>query len=158
HPLLPPDYPDAATVPLTSVCARGEPRNCMPSLHTSWALLLYWQSAWHRPWVRRAAAGFLALTLLATIGFGYHYLWDLVVAVPFSRAGRAACARALPLRRPGRRRALGLGGALCAALLVLLRLGPGPLLLGPVLAWALAAAAVTAPLLAQQALARALPR
>ncbi len=57
------------------------PRTCMPSLHLAWALLvfLYCSSSF-----RSATAIFLALTALATIATGEHYIIDLVVAVPFT--------------------------------------------------------------------------
>jgi predicted membrane-bound spermidine synthase len=60
------------------------PRNCMPSLHTAWALLLFWHSRPLHRLVRWGAAAWLAFTALGTLGFGYHYAMDLVVAVPFT--------------------------------------------------------------------------
>jgi len=56
--------------------------NAMPSMHMTWALLVWW-SAWRLGSLATAiATGFLALTMLAMLGFGEHYLIDLVVAVP----------------------------------------------------------------------------
>jgi hypothetical protein len=55
----------------------------MPSVHAM-ALLIFWHS---RPWrlaVRIFAGALLLFTVLATLGFGEHYLIDLVVAVPFA--------------------------------------------------------------------------
>ena len=43
--------------------------------------------------MRWLATAFLALTLLATLGLGEHYLIDLVVAAPFAVAAMSACAR-----------------------------------------------------------------
>ncbi|HEX3661355.1 MAG TPA: phosphatase PAP2 family protein [Acidobacteriaceae bacterium] len=57
------------------------PRNCIPSLHMTWALLCVVYVA--RPW-RWAAVLFAVLTALATLGTGEHYLIDLVVAVPYT--------------------------------------------------------------------------
>jgi len=66
-------------------------RNAMPSVHFACALLVWWNAAaFARVW-RVLAAGFVAITLLATIGFGEHYLVDLVVAVPFALAVHSAC-------------------------------------------------------------------
>jgi len=59
------------------------PRNCMPSLHVTWALLAWWYAP---RWLRWPSAVLVALTGLATIGLGEHYLIDLVVAVPFTAA------------------------------------------------------------------------
>ena len=58
--------------------------NAMPSLHTAWALMLFWWTGGQRRWLRAAAGVFTALTLLATLGLGEHYVIDLVVAVPFT--------------------------------------------------------------------------
>lgn len=54
------------------------PRNCMPSLHTAWALALFVHSR-RAHWAVRAGGTFwLVCTLVATLGFGYHYGVDLV--------------------------------------------------------------------------------
>ena len=58
-------------------------RNCIPSMHTAWALMF-----WH--YSSRETAPFffvfLLLTLAATLGLGEHYLIDLVAALPFTAA------------------------------------------------------------------------
>jgi hypothetical protein len=67
-------------------------RNAMPSMHMTWALLVWW-SAWElTPLARFIATGFATLTFLATLGFGEHYLVDLIVAVPFALLIEAICA------------------------------------------------------------------
>jgi FtsH-binding integral membrane protein len=67
-------------------------RNAMPSMHMTWALLVWW-SAWElTPLARFIATGFAALTFLSTLGFGEHYLVDLIVAVPFALLIEAICA------------------------------------------------------------------
>jgi len=65
--------------------------NAMPSLHTAWALLIYWRTKRNGFAIRAAAALFLFFTLLATLGLGEHYLIDLVVAVPYVVCVRAVC-------------------------------------------------------------------
>jgi hypothetical protein len=65
--------------------------NAIPSLHTAWALLIFWRTRYCHLAIRGAAAAFLFLTLLATLGLGEHYLIDLVVAVPYTVCMRAAC-------------------------------------------------------------------
>jgi hypothetical protein len=67
-------------------------RNCMPSLHTSWVLLVWWHARPLARWVRIFAGIYLVCTLLATLGLGMHYAFDLVVAVPFVTAVQALCA------------------------------------------------------------------
>jgi len=59
-------------------------RNCMPSMHTAWALAVFLHTrraldgAAAPRWLRWAGALWLLGTLTATLGFGYHYGVDLV--------------------------------------------------------------------------------
>jgi PAP2 superfamily len=79
-------------------------RNAMPSMHMTWALLVWW-SAWElTPLARVIASAFAILTFLSTLGFGEHYLVDLIVAVPFALLIEAICAL-----RSERKAALGAG-------------------------------------------------
>jgi len=74
-------HPIALSVPM--------PRNATPSLHMTWALLLWFNS---RPFSRTArglALAYVLLTIVGTLGTGEHYLADLVVAFPFSVAVQA---------------------------------------------------------------------
>lgn len=73
------------------------PRNCVPSLHFTWALLLYWQGRRLGGAVRAATALWLALTALATLATGQHYFVDLVVAVPFAAWVDVLAVRAAPI-------------------------------------------------------------
>ena len=114
------------------------PRNAIPSLHSAWALLLFWSVRHCRQWIRHAAAVFLALTLLATLGLGEHYVIDLVVAVPFAAFVMAACARE-------HRRAAVLG-ALVMAWLAYLRFGFLLIAPAPALAWVAVLATLAVPL------------
>jgi len=72
-------------VPAVGPAHIGQPlayRNCMPSLHVTWAALL-WLNA--RPvWLRRAAFGFMLIIAFTTLATGEHYVLDLVAAVPFT--------------------------------------------------------------------------
>lgn len=60
------------------------PRNCMPSMHTAWALAVFLhtrRAADGSPaprWLRWGGTFWLCATLTATLGFGYHYGVDLV--------------------------------------------------------------------------------
>jgi hypothetical protein len=84
-------------------------RNAMPSMHMTWALLVWW-SAWElTPMARFIATGFAALTFLATLGFGEHYLVDLIVAVPFVLLIEAICALRWEPRMALRAGGVGLG-------------------------------------------------
>jgi hypothetical protein len=66
------------------------PRNCMPSLHTAWAVVLFVHTRSMGRWMRRLGAFWLTGTLAATLGFGYHYGVDLVVGAIFALTVEAA--------------------------------------------------------------------
>ncbi|WP_227998935.1 phosphatase PAP2 family protein [Nocardia australiensis] len=55
------------------------PRNCMPSLHTAWALSLFIHSRRGPRWLRWGGVFWLVCTVTATLGLGAHYGIDLVV-------------------------------------------------------------------------------
>jgi PAP2 superfamily protein len=62
------------------------PRNAMPSLHMTWALLVAWHAA-RVGWAGTLVGlSFLGLTVFAVLATGEHYLVDLVIAVPFATA------------------------------------------------------------------------
>ncbi|MFI7139449.1 phosphatase PAP2 family protein [Streptomyces massasporeus] len=60
------------------------PRNCMPSLHTAWAVAIFVHSRRAPKTLRFAGTFWLVATLAATLGFGYHYGVDLVAGVVFA--------------------------------------------------------------------------
>ena len=60
------------------------PRNAMPSLHFTWAILQWIENRAQSLPVRVASDAFLIFTLLATLGSGEHYVVDLLAAVPFA--------------------------------------------------------------------------
>ncbi|MER5580633.1 phosphatase PAP2 family protein [Streptomyces asoensis] len=60
------------------------PRNCMPSLHTAWAVTIFVHSRKGPRFLRWAGAFWLIATLCATLGFGYHYGADLIAGVVFA--------------------------------------------------------------------------
>jgi hypothetical protein len=63
----------------------GEPfamRNCIPSMHVAWAILL-WRAALPG-WKRKAMALFVPLTAISTLTTGEHYLIDIIVAIPYA--------------------------------------------------------------------------
>ncbi|RBO87790.1 phosphatase PAP2 family protein [Nocardia puris] len=60
------------------------PRNCMPSMHTAWALSVFLHTR-RAPdgspaprWLRWGGTFWLVCTVTATLGFGYHYGVDLI--------------------------------------------------------------------------------
>lgn len=97
------------------------PRNCMPSMHTAWALAVFLHSRGGPRWLRMGGALWLVCTVAATLGFGYHYGVDLL-------AGGVLCLTVeSALREPVRNRIgwrIGMtafGAAFLAALLVCCR-------------------------------------
>ncbi|MEH0577169.1 phosphatase PAP2 family protein [Streptomyces sp. B21-108] len=86
-------WPDTAT-PLTAPHAMPfdgiTPRNCMPSLHTAWAVTIFVHSRKGPRALRFAGAFWLIATLTATLGFGYHYGADLLAGVVFALTIEAA--------------------------------------------------------------------
>jgi len=57
------------------------PRNCIPSLHMTWAFLLV---LYARPILRIPITVFAILTAVATLGLGEHYVLDLILAIPYT--------------------------------------------------------------------------
>nr|WP_227999280.1 phosphatase PAP2 family protein [Nocardia australiensis] len=78
--VLPPIDRNPAPLPFDAFT----PRNCMPSMHTAWALSVFLHTrrditGERAPvWLRWGGAFWLLATLTATLGFGYHYGVDLV--------------------------------------------------------------------------------
>ncbi|MFD4789325.1 phosphatase PAP2 family protein [Streptomyces sp. NPDC058459] len=60
------------------------PRNCMPSLHTAWATAIFIHTRRASRFLRRGGTFWLVATLVATLGFGYHYGVDLIAGVVFT--------------------------------------------------------------------------
>jgi hypothetical protein len=91
--------------------------NAMPSLHMAGTLMVFWLS---RPWprLRIFTGGICAVTALATMSMGEHYLVDLVVAVPYSLA-----IFALAANTPDRRFPLAVGAGMVLVWLAVLRYG-----------------------------------
>jgi hypothetical protein len=62
----------------------GDPnaaRNCMPSMHFAWSMLLAINS---RGWAKWMFGVFAALTAVATMSTGEHYFPDLLAAIPWT--------------------------------------------------------------------------
>jgi hypothetical protein len=59
-------------------------RNCVPSMHLSWALLIAWNA--RAPRFRVPLMIYAGLMAVATIAVGEHYLVDLLLAIPFTIA------------------------------------------------------------------------
>ena len=112
------------------------PRNAMPSLHVTWALLIWFNCKPFSRLARALAFAFVLTTVFDTMGTGEHYFIDLVVAFPFAVAVQALCTRSIAVRSPARFAPL-VGGATVTFLwLILLRYGTSVFLATPVVPWA----------------------
>jgi PAP2 superfamily protein len=90
-----PPYPDALPMILRDapliVAPLGHPRNGMPSLHTVWALLIWFNAQSVRPSWRWGFRLFVVMTFWAVMGLDdTHWLMDMVVAVPLAVALQSA--------------------------------------------------------------------
>ncbi len=63
------------------------PRNCVPSMHAAWSTSIFLHSRRDNDgspaprWLRWGGAFWVLATLVATLGFGYHYCSDLIAGV-----------------------------------------------------------------------------
>lgn len=125
---FPANLPAAVSPHLVSVGSTA--RNAVPSMHLACALLLLWCCCRMPAWARAAAVAFLALTVLATLGFGEHYFVDLAAAVPYALALLGICGTSF------HRNAAAIGTVLTIAWMLLLRFACG-LFSYPVFSWTL---------------------
>ncbi|MGW5309164.1 DUF5933 domain-containing protein [Nocardia thailandica] len=134
--VVPPLDPAPAALPFDSYT----PRNCMPSMHTAWALAVFIhtrrdldgnRAPW---WLRWGGAFWLVATLTATLGFGYHYGVDLVAGAVLCLTVESAL-RAPELGWNGSRiRMVAAGAVLFAALLASYRYLAVPMAEYPIVA------------------------
>ncbi|WP_280262264.1 phosphatase PAP2 family protein [Nocardia abscessus] len=97
------------------------PRNCMPSLHTAWALALFIHSRRGPVWLRWGGAFWLVCTLTATLGLGAHYGIDLVVGAALCLTVESALRDPDRGWDPQRVRIVAVGVAVCAGVLLCIR-------------------------------------
>ncbi len=137
---FPDRLPAAAQAGLYLVRLGDAARNAVPSMHLACALLIFWSCRPLGRVVRAAATLFLGFTILATIGFGEHYVVDLVAAVPYALALATLCAPS------GTRRdwsCFVLGTSLAAAWILALRFAT-PLFGSHVFTWMASAGTIAA--------------
>ncbi|MER7758417.1 phosphatase PAP2 family protein [Streptomyces sp. NPDC097619] len=133
-----PNTPPVPGTPLPMPFDGITPRNCMPSLHTAWALAIFIHTRKGPRALRFFGTFWLVATLGATLGFGYHYGADIIAGVVFTltiEAGLRAAARGWD-RRAGL--LVAHGTAVFAALLLAYRFLPvemaaRPWLFGPLM-------------------------
>lgn len=119
---FPSGAPDVSRLSLAHLPAPAAPRNAIPSLHFSTALLVFWNTHFLRR-ERWAAGLFLAGTGFAVLALGEHYLTDVVVAVPFSLFFHAAFSDTESAGSVWRSAAMFGGAGFVAVWLLILRFG-----------------------------------
>jgi hypothetical protein len=114
---------------------RSGVRNAMPSLHTAWVLLVWWNSKGLARWIRAIAMVFVVLTIMATLGTGEHYFVDLVVAFPFALMVQALCTYSLPFSSGPRRAAFLFGTFVTLIWMAVLSFTVSIFWISPILPW-----------------------
>lgn len=114
------------------------PRNCMPSMHTAWAMGVFIHSRRGPRWLATGGTFWLVCTVAATLGFGYHYGVDLLAGAVLCLTVEAALREPVPHRRSWRIGLVASGAALLAILLLSCRylaedMARHPLYFGPLM-------------------------
>jgi PAP2 superfamily len=114
------------------------PRNAVPSLHFSWALMIWWNSKSLPKWAQLIAGLFVLGTAFSAMAIGEHYLFDLIVALPFSLMVQALMIRTVKLSDPARWVPAAAGLVMFALWMVICRFATQFMLTSAVLPWSLA--------------------
>jgi len=149
------DFPDLVVpystlgqVALTKVpVPQAFPRNGVPSLHLTWALLIWLNARTLPRWARGAALALVLATIFDTLATGEHYLFDLVAALPFTLWMQAWMARTVSFLDSRRWLPATCGCGLFLAWLVIGRFGFPVMMASPVVPWALVTASSTVSIL-----------
>jgi hypothetical protein len=148
--------PDLTGLAIQPAWLQPAARNGMPSLHVGWTLLLFWNMRRRNWWMAGIAATYLTLTALATLGFGEHYLADLMVAPALALAIQAACTRTeSPTSSKVRWVAMATGAAITLAWLIAFRTGAALRIPEGAATWSTALVSVALPAIAGWRLERA---
>jgi PAP2 superfamily len=85
HDVFPYHMPDAASIsawPAMFNDGGSVARNAMPSLHATWTILCLLALRNSPVWHRILGVAYVSVTLISTLGSGYHYFLDWIVAFP----------------------------------------------------------------------------
>ena len=113
------------------------PRNAVPSLHLTWALLIWWNSRTLPKWAQIAAGLFVLGTAFSAMAIGEHYFFDLIVALPFALMVQSLMIRTVKITDPARWRPAVFGFTVFLTWLLLGRFGLPILFVSPWLTWSL---------------------
>jgi hypothetical protein len=115
------------------------PRNAVPSLHLTWALLIWLNTRGLPRWARAAAAALALATVFDTLATGEHYLFDLIVSLPFTLWMQACMVRTVKVSVRERWLPAVIGCAMFLSWLAIGRFGFHWMVSSRYLIWALAA-------------------
>ncbi|WP_336788908.1 phosphatase PAP2 family protein [Gordonia malaquae] len=116
-PWVSPDITEPVAAPYSQFIAR----NCMPSLHTAWAMAIFLHG-WRGSTASRIFGTFwLIATTGATLGFGFHYAVDVLAGAVFTLTLEAALTRPETGWTRIRMGVVAMGAAMFAGLLALTR-------------------------------------
>lgn len=125
-------WPDAlplSGIPESFAFDSATARNCMPSLHTAWTVLMFIHSRRdpytgdRAPWyIRTFGAAWMLITLYTILAFGYHYAADILTGIALAVAVEALLREpARGLLDAGRVLVVGLASAVLGGLLLAYR-------------------------------------
>jgi len=113
------------------------PRNAVPSLHLTWALMIFLNTRGLSRWARAAAGVLVLATVFDTLATGEHYLFDLVVSLPFTLWMQACMVRTVSFRSRERWLPAVVGCAMFVGWLLIGRFGIHWMLASRILVWSL---------------------
>src|SRR5207249_4925785 len=117
-PWSPPNF----THPQSFLYVNLFPRNCLPSLHTAWALLIWRQWQLNKGYFPRMLISlWLIFLLISTITCGGHYLIDVIVGFAFAVMVQGICDSSMHSNR--RLQAIFGGAIMCLSWLFLIGFG-----------------------------------
>jgi hypothetical protein len=146
-PFYPWTLPAVPLQPALLMAVEGAPRNGMPSLHTIWALLIWFNTQGLPSVLKRALQVFVVLTLWAVMSpQGTHWFMDIVVSIPIAVAVQSAVLWRKVESAQRTWTTAGVSAAVAAMWLVGFRLGTPLLEMTPVFAWTAVLATIGWPL------------
>ena len=116
------------------------PRNAVPSLHMTWALLLWLNTRGLPRWARALAGAMAIATAFDTLATGEHYLFDLIVSLPFTLWMQACLVRTVKFTSRQRWLPALAGCFMFLGWLAIGRFGSHWVLMGRAIPWSLAVA------------------
>jgi len=114
------------------------PRNAVPSLHVTWTLLIWWNCRSLPKWAQVLAGLFVLGTGFAAMAIGEHYLFDLIVALPFGLLVQALMIRTVKITDRSRWLPAVFGLTVFMLWLAIGRFGVSLMWTSPLLPWSLA--------------------